>query len=88
MSKAGWFQPMYAVRYTTREYEYSIYSLQLPEEEKIKLLHQYHEELDALKAKEQEHYECGKFMERFYRDWEQRLEKAVPELTERGPKST
>jgi hypothetical protein len=68
---------MVAVSYTTREYVYDIYRLQLSEEEKIKLLHQYHEELDALKLKQQEHYESGKFMELFYKDWEQRLEKAA-----------
>jgi uncharacterized membrane protein len=33
--------------------------------------------VDALKAKKQEHYESGKFMERFYKDREQRLEKPV-----------
>jgi hypothetical protein len=77
MSRAGWFEPMVAVSYTTREYVYDIYRLQLPNEEKIKLLHQHHEELDALKLKQQEHYESGKFMERFYKDWERRLEKVA-----------
>jgi len=76
-SRAGWFAPMLSVDYTTREYVYDIYSLQLPEEEKVKLLHQYHEELDALKTKEQEHYEAGKFRERFHKEWERRLEKAA-----------
>ena len=79
MSRAGWFGPMCAASYTTREYVYDIYRLPLPEEEKVKLLRQYHKELDALKLNEQEHYEAGKFRERFYKDWEQRLEKAEPE---------
>ena len=75
MSRAGWFEKMLAVRYKTREYVYEIYSLQIPEEEKIKLLHQYHKDLDALKLKEQEYLKSFDFMESFYMDWEQKLEK-------------
>ena len=70
------------------DYVGPIYRLRIPEEEKVKLLHQYHEELDVLKLKEQEHYESGRFMERFYKDWEQRLEKAQPELKETGPRES
>ncbi len=66
---------MLAVRYKTREYVYEIYSLQIPEEEKIKLLHQYHKDLDALKLKEQEYLKSLDFMESSYMDWEQKLEK-------------
>ena len=75
MSRSGWFEKMMAVSYTTREYVYAIYSLQIPEDEKIKLLHQYHKELDALKLKEQERSKSFDFMESFYMDWEQKLEK-------------
>ena len=75
MSRAGWFGKMLSVSYTTREYVYEIYSLQIPEEDKIKLLHQYHKELDALKLKEQERSKSFDFMESFYMDWEQKLEK-------------
>ena len=68
---------MIAIDFTTREHVHDIYSLQLSEEEKTKLLHQYHEGLDVLKMKEQEFYEASKFMERFYEEWEQKLEKAA-----------
>jgi hypothetical protein len=75
MSRAGWFEPRIAADYTTRAYVYRIYSLQIPEEEKIKLLHQYHKDLDALKLKEQERLKSFGFMESFYMDWEQKLQK-------------
>jgi len=75
MSRASWFGSMLAWDSFRRDYVYAIYSLQMPEDEKVKLLHQYHEEVDALKLKQQEYYESGKFMERFDKDWEQRLEK-------------
>ncbi len=71
----GWFEKGLAVDYITREYVYEIYSLQIPEEEKIKLLHQYHKDLDALKLKEQECLKSFDFWESFYMDWEQKLEK-------------
>ena len=75
MSRPGWFGKMMAVSYITREYVYEIYSLEIPEEEKIKLLHQYHKELDALKVKESELRKSFDYMESFYKDWEQKLEK-------------
>jgi len=75
ISRAEWFGPMVAADCITREYVYDIYSLQIPEEEKIKLLHQYHEELDALKLKEQERLKSFYFMKPFYMDWEQKLER-------------
>jgi len=75
ISRARWFGKMLAVDYNTREYVYEIYSLKIPEEEKIKLLHQYHKDLDALKLKEQERLKSFDFMESFYMDWEQKLEK-------------
>jgi len=74
-SSRGWFERMMHVDYITREYVYAIYSLQIPEEEKIKLLHQYHKDLDALKLKEQERLKSFDFMKSFYMDWEQKLEK-------------
>ena len=79
MSRAGWFEKMLAVRYKTREYVSAIYSLQIPEEEKIKLLHQYHKDLDALKLKgkevEKEILKSIPITKPFYKDWEQKLEK-------------
>jgi len=56
---------------------YAIYRLQIPEEEKVKLLHQYHEELDALKVKEQEYYKSRDLMERFHKDWDQKVKEAA-----------
>ena len=75
IGRAGWFEKMLAVSYHTREYVYEIYSLQIPEDEKIKLLHQYHKDLDAMKLKEQEYLKSLNFMESSYMDWEQKLEK-------------
>lgn len=75
ISRPGWFEKMLAVSYHTREYVYEIYSLQIPEDEKIKLLHQYHKDLDAMKLKEQEYLKSLNFMESSYMDWEQKLEK-------------
>ncbi len=69
----GWFEPGISVDFTTRVYVYQIHSLKIPEEEKVKLLHQYHEELDALRLKDQELGQSRRFMERFYEDWEQKL---------------
>ena len=70
---------MLAVDTNTREYVSAIYSLQIPEEEKIKLLHQYHKELDDLKLKEKEvQHEISKLIpitEPFYNEWKQKLEK-------------
>ena len=77
-SGAGWFERKMHYSSTTREYVYEIYSLEISEEEKIKLLHQYHKELDALKLKELEHLKSMKsilIMESFYKEWEQKLEK-------------
>ena len=78
-ARGRWFGEMLAVDTNTREYVYEIYSLQIPEEEKIKLLHQYHKDLDALKLKEKEvQHEISKLIpitKPFYKDWEQKLEK-------------
>jgi len=74
-SGRGWFEGTTYVDTTTREYVYKIYSLEIPEEEKVKLLHQYHKELDALKLKEREVSKSFDFMETFYKDWEQKLQK-------------
>jgi hypothetical protein len=75
----GWFEKGMAVDTFRRNYVYAIYSLQIPEEEKVKLLHQYHEEVDALKSKQQEYYESGRFMERFDEDWAQKVKEAAKE---------
>jgi hypothetical protein len=75
MSRAEWFGHMMAVDTFRGDHVLPIYRLPLPEEEKVKLLHQYHEELDALKVRQEEWRESGKFMERFHQDWEQRLKK-------------
>ncbi|MDT8303266.1 MAG: hypothetical protein RQ760_17435 [Sedimentisphaerales bacterium] len=80
MSRAGWFEKKLAVRYVTQEYVYEIYSLQILEEEKIKLLHQYHKELDALKLKEEEIRKSFDYMKLFYKEWEQKLEKIKNDL--------
>ncbi len=75
----GWFERGLAADTFMGSHVLAIYSLKMPEEEKVKLLHQYHEELDALKLKQQEYYESSKFMERFHKDWEQRLKEAAKE---------
>jgi hypothetical protein len=78
-SRAGWFERKMNTSYSSRQYVSAIYSLEIPEEEKIKLLHQYHKELDALKLKEKEvQQEISKLIpitEPFYKNWEQKLEK-------------
>jgi hypothetical protein len=71
--RAGWFEDMLSWDTFRGDWVLPIYSLKLSEEEKVTLLHQYHEELDAMKLKEKEYYESSKFMERFHKDWEQRL---------------
>jgi len=74
-SRRGWFERGVHADFTTREYVSAIYSLQITEEEKIKLLHQYHKELDALKLKEQELSKSFPITKPFYKEWEQKLEK-------------
>lgn len=83
--RRGWFEKGLFADYTTREYVYSIYSLQIPKEEKIKLLHQYHKELDALKLKEQEIRKSFDYLESFFKDWEQKLEKIKNDATGSSP---
>jgi hypothetical protein len=56
----------------TRPYVYEIYSLKIPENEKVKLLHQYHQDLDAMKAKREE-YESSVSMDDFNARWDQKL---------------
>ncbi len=79
VSRPVWFGKMRAVSYNTREYICKIYSLQIPEEEKIKLLHQYHKELDALMLKNREmQEEISKLIpvtKPLYEEWDQKLEK-------------
>ena len=76
---AGWFEKGLHADFNTREYVYHIYSLEIPEEEKVKLLHEYHNQLDALKLKEQELRKSFDFMESFYKDWEKKLERIEKE---------
>ena len=75
----GWFDKGMFIDCTTRDYVYAIYSLQISEEEKVKLLHEYHKELDALKLKDKEvQKEISKLIpvtEPFYKEWEQKLKK-------------
>lgn len=73
IGRGGWFEPLMAADTFQGDHVYAIYRLQIPEEEKVKLLHQYHEDLDALKLEEQEFYESRKFMERFHKTWDQKL---------------
>jgi hypothetical protein len=81
-SQKGWFERTLCVDYTTRSYVYEIHSLKTPEEEKVKLLHQYHKELDALKLKEQEQKKYFDFMKPFYAKWDQELQKLKNDATE------
>lgn len=80
--RRGWFERELHCGLTTRSYVYAIYSLQIPEEEKIKLLHQYHKDLDALKLKEQEYRKYYNFMEPFYTNWDKKLETIIKDLAE------
>ncbi len=73
----GWFERGLAADTFRGAHVYAIYRLQIPEEEKVKLLHQYHEELDALKVKEQEYYKSRDLMERFHKDWDQKVKEAA-----------
>jgi hypothetical protein len=83
--RAGWFERVLEVTYSGRDFVYGIYRLELPEEEKIKLLHQYHEGLDALKMREYELFGSERLMERFCVEWAQRLEKAAQDAQLAAP---
>ncbi|NLW84975.1 MAG: hypothetical protein GXY41_11335 [Phycisphaerae bacterium] len=57
---------------SSRPYVYEIYSLKIPENEKVNLLHLYHQDLDELKAKFEE-YESSLSMSDFNARWDQKL---------------
>jgi hypothetical protein len=69
-ARAGWFEGRSTWDSFQGDWVLPIYSLQIAEEEKVKLLRQYHEELDSMRLKE---IESGKSMESFHKDWERRL---------------
>ena len=71
--RGEWFGEMQSVDTKTRSHVYEIYSLPLPEEEKVDLLHQYHRDLDALILKEQERKDHFYFMESFHTTWDKTL---------------
>jgi hypothetical protein len=69
----GWFKKGPSVRFSTRSYVDAIYSLQIPEEEKVEVLRQYHNDLDAMKLKERQQNEYYNFMDPFRTKWEQKM---------------
>lgn len=71
--RSEWFGQMLSVDTATRSHVYEIYSLAMPEEEKVKFLMQYHQDLDTLKMKLQEQKEIAA-MEAFYIKWDQRVD--------------
>ncbi len=73
-NRGQWFGEMLAVSYNTRSYIYQIYFLKVPEEEKVKLLHQYHKNLDTLKLEMEKPQKFHDSMEQLYTNWEQKLE--------------
>ena len=79
----GWFEKGLYASYSSRQYVSAIYSLEISEEEKIKLLHQYHKELNALQLKVEEHLKSMKSIpitEPFYKEWEQKLDTIKNEI--------
>lgn len=74
IARSEWFGEMLATDFTTQSFVYGIYSLKIPAEEKVKLLHQYHQDLDAMKIKQNKSNEFVGFMEEFYGKWGQKLE--------------
>ena len=73
IARSEWFGSMMSVDYTTRSYVYEIYSLKIPENEKVKLLYQYHQDLDAMKIEQEEYYKAVS-MEALYNKWDKKLE--------------
>ncbi len=71
--RAEWFGELLSYDAVTQPYVYAIYTLPIPEEEKVKLLHEYHQDLDALKLKEQERIESWDIMKPFYEKWDQKM---------------
>ena len=71
-SSKGWFGRSRVYSDSTGPYVYAIYSLNILEDEKVKLLQQYHQDLDALKAK-QEEYISSMSMSDFDAKWNQKL---------------
>ena len=75
ISRAEWFGPMVAVDSATQPFVHAIYSLQVPEAEKIQILQQYHQDLDVTQIKVQERMQPPDLLDSFYTKWQQRLEK-------------
>ncbi|HML76546.1 MAG TPA: hypothetical protein PKB02_18795 [Anaerohalosphaeraceae bacterium] len=71
--RSEWFGQMLSVDLTTRSHVFELYSLAMSEEEKVRLLMQYHQDLDALKMKLQEQKEIAA-MEAFYIKWDQKID--------------
>lgn len=77
VQRVEWFGDMQSVESATRSYVYEIHSLQIPEEEKVNLLHQYHKDLDTLKLKLEKYRESFSYkepLEQFHTNWEKKLE--------------
>lgn len=85
-SSKGWFGRRGVYSDSTGPYVYEIYSLNIPEDEKVKLLHQYHQDLDALKAIE-EKYISSSSMEDFDAKWSQKLKLFNDESSEIPPQT-
>jgi len=77
----GWFGRGGVYSDSTGPYVYEIYSLNIPEDEKVKLLHQYHQDLDAKKTK-QEEYISSMSMNDFDAKWSQKLKALNDESSE------
>ena len=86
IARSEWFSDMMAVTFTARSYVYEIYSLKIPEKEKVNLLHQYHQDLDTMKIKQAKHYKSVRFMEEFYIKWAQNLEQITKDSQQVAPK--
>lgn len=74
ISRSEWFGEMMSVDFMVRPYVYDIYSLSIPEDEKVQLLHQYHQDLDALKSKQDEYVQSHDFWAVFNKKWEKKVE--------------
>jgi hypothetical protein len=84
IARSEWFGDMLAVDvviHMPTDCVYKIYSMEIPEEEKVELLHQYHQELDPLRQKDQKlreqlYPQLADDMKAFKEKWDQTL-KAV-----------
>ncbi len=87
IGRSEWFGRMMSISFNTRgETVYSIYSLDIPEAEKVKLLHQYHQGLDALKIKQDSEYKksCDARND-FFTQWDQKLEAIAKDSNQATP---